>query len=197
MRLILLSLLGIAGAHVQAPADANAGAPISSADRIYTGDQSSNTITVINPCSNEVLGTIAIGDNRLTDVIGPQYTRSVNSHGLGFSRDGKYIVSLSVTSNTVTVIRTNDNEVVSQTFTDRQPHEAFFAADNQTIWVGTRGVDHVSIVDGLNGGVIGTVPSYGGPSKYEFSFLRSDSFQPLDLFSPLAFSLIRFDLLLS
>jgi YVTN family beta-propeller protein len=105
-------------AQVQAPARAGVGAPVSAKDRIYTSDQTSNTITVINPSSNQVLGTISLGDVRMTDVIGPQYIKSVNSHGLGFSRDGKYIVSLSITTNTATVIRTIDNTIVSQTFVD-------------------------------------------------------------------------------
>jgi YVTN family beta-propeller protein len=156
-------------AQVQAPALAGLSGPISDSDRIYTGDQSSNTITVIKPSTNEVLGTISLGDIRLGSVIGPQYIRTVNSHGLGFSRDGKYIVSLSVTSNTVTVIRTLDNTVVSQTFVDRQPHEAFFSADNRTIWIGTRGVDSISIIDGLRGTFLERVPSFGGPSKVLFS----------------------------
>lgn len=156
-------------AQVQAPALPGKGAPISATDRIYTGDQSSNTITVIKPLTGEVLGTIALGDNRLTDVLGPQYQKSVNSHGLGFSRDGKYIVSLSVTSNTVTVIRCEDNTIQSQTSSDRQSHEAFFAADNRTVWVGTRGVDRIDIIDGINGGILGYVESYGGPSKVLFS----------------------------
>ncbi|EKG22442.1 Nitrous oxide reductase [Macrophomina phaseolina MS6] len=167
--LILLEVVGRAIAQAQAPAEAGVGSAISSRDRIYTGDQSSNTITVIDPIANTVLGTISLGATRLSDLIGPQYIRSVNSHGLGFSRDGKYIVSTSVTSNTVTVIRTLDNSIVSQTFTDRQAHEAFFAADNRTIWVGTRGVDHVTVVDGIDGGVLETIPSYGGPSKVLFS----------------------------
>jgi YVTN family beta-propeller protein len=156
-------------AQVQAPALPGEGAPISASDRIYTGDQSSNTITVIKPLTNEVLGTIALGDSRLTDVLGPQYQRAVNSHGLGFSRDGRFIVSLSVTSNTVTVIRCEDNTIQSQTFADRQTHEAFFSADNRTVWVGTRGVEHIDIIDGINGGIIGYVESYGGPSKVLFS----------------------------
>lgn len=133
-----LGLAVTALAQVQAPALAGAAPPISDADRLYTGDQSSNTITVLKPLTGQVLGTISLGKARLTDVLNPQYTAAVNTHGLGFSRDGKHIVSLSVTSNTVTVIRCVDNKVVSQTSVDRNAHEAFFAADNQTVWVGTR-----------------------------------------------------------
>jgi YVTN family beta-propeller protein len=156
-------------AQAQAPALAGTGATISDADRIYTGDQTSNTITVIKASTHKVLGTISLGDVCLTDVIGPQYIQSVNSHGLGFSCDGKYTVSLSITSNTVTVVRTLDNATISRTFVDRAPHEAFFSTDNRTVWVGTRGVDRIDIVDGLKGGIIGNISSPGGPSKVLFS----------------------------
>ncbi|KAJ6782988.1 hypothetical protein PWT90_10304 [Aphanocladium album] len=156
-------------AHVQAPALDCVAPPISPADRIYTGDQSSNTITVIQPATGAVLGTISLGDTRLGAVLNPQYTKSVNAHGLGFSRDGKYLVSLSVTTNTATVIRCADNVIVSQTYTDRNAHEAFFAADNRTVWVGTRGVDNITIIDGIKGGVIDRIYSKGGPSKVLFS----------------------------
>ncbi|KAK3669920.1 hypothetical protein LTR78_010171 [Recurvomyces mirabilis] len=155
-------------ALVQAPALPGA-PPISSEDRIYTGDQSSNTVTVIKPSTNEVLGTISLGDPRLTNLVGPQYLKSINSHGLGFSRDGKHIVSLSVTSNTVNVIRTLDNSIVSQTFSDRAPHEAFFTADNRTVWVACRGTSFINIIDGLEGGIIGRIQTAPGPSKVLFS----------------------------
>lgn len=155
-------------AQIQAPALPGA-PPISSQDRIYTGDQTSNTVTVIKPSTNEVLGTIALSDQRLTDVLGPQYLQSINSHGLGFSRDGKYICSISVSSNTVTVIKTEDNSIVSQTFADRAVHEAFFSADNRTVWVASRGTSRVDIIDGINGGIIGNVTTNLGPSKVLFS----------------------------
>lgn len=167
--LVALNLLALGQAQVQAPALAGKGGPISPSDRIYTGDQTSNTVTVIDPSQNKVLGTINLGDPRLTDDLNPQYVRSVSSHGLGFSRDGKYTVSLSVLTNTVTVIRTSDNSIVSQTYVDRGPHEAFFSADNRTIWVGTRGVSSVNIVDGLEGRLIGRIPTADGPSKVLFS----------------------------
>lgn len=158
-----------ASAWDQAPALAGKGAPISDSDRLYTGDQSSNTITVIKPTTGEVLGTISLGDSRLTNDLNPQYVKAVNSHGLGFSPNGKLIVSLAITSNTVTVFSTEDNSVVSQTSVDRSSHEAFFERDNRHVWVGTRGVDRIDIVDGLKGGVVGYVESYGGPSKVVFS----------------------------
>ncbi|UKZ55707.1 hypothetical protein TrVGV298_009531 [Trichoderma virens] len=159
----------LASAWDQAPALAGKGAPISDSDRLYTGDQSSNTITVIKPTTGEVLGTISLGDSRLTNDLNPQYIKAVNSHGLGFSPNGKLIVSLAITSNTVTVFRTEDNSIASQTFVDRSSHEAFFESDNRHVWVGTRGVDRIDIVDGLKGGVVGYVESYGGPSKVVFS----------------------------
>lgn len=74
-----------------------------------------------------------------------------------------------MSSNTVTVIRTLDNAIVSQTFVGRQSHEAFFATDNRTVWVGTRGVNRIDLVDGLLRGIVGYIPSPGGPSKILFS----------------------------
>ena len=153
----------------QPPALPGAGCPTSLADRIYTGDQTSNTITVLRPYDGVVLGTLALGAERLSDSLGPQYSRAVNAHGLGFSRDGKLLVSTSVTTNTVTIIRTSDNAIVSQTSVARQAHEAFFAADNATVWVATRGTDFVQLVDAAAGGVIAQVFTPGGPSKVLFS----------------------------
>ncbi|KAK5945372.1 hypothetical protein PMZ80_002577 [Knufia obscura] len=163
------TLLAPTKAQIQAPAPPGLAPPISPSDRIYTGDQTSNTLTVIDPSQNRVLGTISLGDTRLSNTLNPQYIRSVSSHGLGFSRDGKYIVSLSVLTNTVTVIRTADNRIVSQTSVDRGPHEAFFAPDNTTIWIGTRGVSSVNIIDGINGTLTHRIPTADGPSKVLFS----------------------------
>jgi len=174
MRVLLLlivwpSLIVSAVGQIQAPALLGA-QPISPEDRIYTGDQTSNTITVIKPITNEVLGTISLGDARLTDNLSPQYLKVVNSHGLGFSLDGQYINSVATTTNTLTVIRTLDNSIVSQTSVDRASHEGFFSHDNRTVWVACRGTKFVDIVDGFKGGVIGRIETpTAGPSKVLFS----------------------------
>jgi len=50
--------------------------PISGNDRVYTADQDSNTVTVIDPKTNTVLGTIPLGAVRMdtnADVLGPMY----------------------------------------------------------------------------------------------------------------------------
>ncbi|MFG1785578.1 beta-propeller fold lactonase family protein [Rhodococcus oryzae] len=152
----------------QAPALPGA-QPISPGDRVYTADQTSNTVSVINPATNEVLGTIALGAQRLGDILGPQYLRNVDVHGLGFSRDGQYLDAVSVTSNTVTVIRTADNSIVSQTTVGRSSHEGFFSPDGRTVWVADRALSQLDIVDALQGGVIGQVSTESGPSKVLFS----------------------------
>ena len=104
----------------------------------------------------------------MTDDLNPQYIGGVNSHGLGFSRDGKYINSTSVTTYTLTVIKTLDNSIVSQTCVDRALHEGFFSADNVTVWVAARGTDYVDIVDGMAGGIIGSFLGALDPTKVLF-----------------------------
>jgi YVTN family beta-propeller protein len=65
--------------------------PISSRDRVYTADQASNTVSVINPKTDEVLGTIPLGPDLLGQILGPLDRGQVGVHGLGFSRDGRLL----------------------------------------------------------------------------------------------------------
>lgn len=58
---------------------------------------------------------------RLGNDLGPQYVETVDAHGLGYSRDGKYIVSLAVLSNTVTVVRTSDNAICLEELRGSRP----------------------------------------------------------------------------
>ena len=67
------------------PAPALPGAqPISGNDRVYTADQDSNTVTVIDPKTDTVLGTIPMGAVRLNtnaDTLGPMYNGEIDVHG--------------------------------------------------------------------------------------------------------------------
>ena len=137
---------GTAGTPAQAPALAGAQA-ISAADRVYTADQTSNTVSVINPATNTLLGTIALGNARPDDLLGALYNKQVNTHGLGFSPDGSMLAAVNVTTNSVSIIATATNTVKGTVYLRRAPHEAFFSPDGKELWVAVRGEDHVAIIE--------------------------------------------------
>jgi YVTN family beta-propeller protein len=156
-----------AGHVVQAPALPGAQA-ISSRDRVYTADQVSNTVSVINPKTNEVLGTIPLGHDRLDQILGPVDRTQVNVHGLGFSRDGHLLDVISVTSNAAQLIRTRNN-AVSTSYVGRSPHEGFVAPDGRTLWVAVRGQRYVAVLSTRTGREVRRIATADGPSKVVFS----------------------------
>jgi YVTN family beta-propeller protein len=131
----------------QAPrAAASADVPISGRDRVYTADQFSNTVSVIDPASNQLLGVIRLGDPQPAN-LSPLYRGQVLVHGLGFSPDGKTLAVVSIGSNSVTFIDTATNAVKATTYLGRSPHEAFFTPDGRELWVTVRGEDYISVID--------------------------------------------------
>ena len=146
--------------------------PISGNDRVYTADQDSNTVTVIDPKTNTVLGTIPLGAVRMdtnADVLGPMYNGEIDVHGLGFSRNGRYLDVIDVTTNAVQVIDTATNKVIRTIYVGRAPHEGFFAPEGKTIWVAVRGLNYVAVIDWRTGQVIHKIYTEPGPSKVVFS----------------------------
>src|SRR2546421_5761437 len=79
-------------------------------DRVYTADQNTNTVSVINPVNNTLLGQIRLGNVR-PDILSPLYKGELNVHGLGFSADHKTLVVISTGSNSVAFIDTATNRV--------------------------------------------------------------------------------------
>ena len=69
--------------------------PVSSHDRVYTCDQTSNTVSVYDPSTNRLLGVIRLGDPAPQN-LSPLYRGQLLVHGFGFSfdtifrPDGKY-----------------------------------------------------------------------------------------------------------
>lgn len=131
----------------QAPrAAATADIPISRADRVYAADQFSNTVSVISPADNRLLGVIRLGDPQPAN-LSPLYRGQVLVHGLGFAPDGKTLAVVSIGSNSVTFIDTATNAVRATTYLGRSPHEAFFTPDGRELWVTVRGEDYISVID--------------------------------------------------
>ena len=68
-------------AQVQAPF-ARPDIPASNADRVYAADQTSNTVSVIDPYNNQLLGVIRLG-NPVPGALSPLYTGQLLVHGMG------------------------------------------------------------------------------------------------------------------
>jgi YVTN family beta-propeller protein len=121
--------------------------PISGHDRVYTGDQYSNTVSVVNPETNTTLGVIRLGDPSPNN-FSPLYRGQVLVHGMGFSPDHRTIGVVSIGSNSVTFIDTATNSVKHTTYVGRAPHEAFWTPDGKEVWVTVRGENYVDVLDG-------------------------------------------------
>src|SRR6266581_2021071 len=74
----------------QAGAWGRADIPISNHDRVYAADQTSNTVSVIDPSSNRLLGVIRLGDP-VPGALSPLYKDQLLVHGLGYSPDSKIL----------------------------------------------------------------------------------------------------------
>jgi len=144
---LILALVEAAHAG-QAPGAASApDIPISAKDRVYLSDQSSNTVSVVNPEANSLLGVIRLGEPTPGN-LSPLYTGQLLVHGMGFSPDHRTLVVVSVGSNSATFIDTQTNRVKHVTYLGRSPHEAMFTTDGREVWVTVRGENYVQVLDG-------------------------------------------------
>src|SRR6476619_4381004 len=141
---------------------------ISSGDRVYTGDQTSNTVSVIDPSSNRLLGVIKLGDP-VPGALSPLYRGQLLVHGLGYSPDSKTLAVVSVASNSVTLIETATNKVKGTIYVGRSPHEAFFTKDGAELWVTVRGENYVSVIDPIQMKENRRIAMANGPGMTMFS----------------------------
>jgi YVTN family beta-propeller protein len=141
--------------------------PITARDRVYTADQVSNTVSVIDPAANKTLGVIRLG-NRRPDLLSPLYKGQINVHGLGVSPDGRTLAVISTGSNAVTLIATATNEIVGTVYVGRNPHEGFFSPDGRELWVTVRGESHVAVIDPVAMKVVDRIATAAGPGMVVF-----------------------------
>ena len=120
--------------------------PVSTHDRVYAADQTSNTVSVIDPSSNKLLGVIRLG-NPVPGALSPLYKGQLLVHGLGYSPDSRTLAVVSIASNAVTLIDTATNKVKGTVYVGRSPHEAFFTVDGRELWVTVRGENYISVID--------------------------------------------------
>jgi YVTN family beta-propeller protein len=146
-KLLLLTLLCLPfHAYAQQAPWGRPDIPISNRDRVYAADQTSNTVSVIDPSNNKLLGVIKLGDP-VPGALSPLYKGELLVHGLGYSPDAKTLAVVSVGSNSVTLIDTATNRVKGKVYVGRSPHEAFFRIDGRELWVTVRGENYISVID--------------------------------------------------
>jgi len=142
--------------------------PISSHDRVYLSDQTSNTVSVVDPATDKLLGVIRLGDPAPGN-LSPLYKGQLLVHGMGFSPDHRTLVVVSVGSNSVALIDTQTNRVKHIAYVGRAPHEAFFTPDGKEVWVTVRGEDFVQVLDGKTYRPTRRIQAPNGPGMTIFS----------------------------
>ena len=166
--LLVLSLSIPVPGYAQQVPWAQADTAISSHDRVYAADQTSNTVSVIDPSSNQLLGVIRLGDP-VPGALSPLYKGQLLVHGLGYSPDGKTLAVVSIASNSVALIETATNKVKGIVYVGRSPHEAFFTRDGRELWVTVRGEDYVSVIDPARMQEIRRIRMANGPGMTMFA----------------------------
>jgi YVTN family beta-propeller protein len=121
--------------------------PVTHHDRVYAAEQFSNTVSVIDPADNHLVGLIRLGDPAPAS-FSPLYRGQVLVHGMGFSPDHRTLAVVSIGSNSVTFIDTQTNAIRHVSYVGRSPHEAFFTPDGNEVWVTVRGENYVDVLDG-------------------------------------------------
>jgi YVTN family beta-propeller protein len=147
LTLALLLLSAVPAFAGQAPGAAKApDIAISGRDRFYSSDQFSNTVSVIDPSTNRLLGVLRLGDPTPLN-LSPLYRGQLLVHGMGFSPDHRTLAVVSIGSNSVTFIDTATNAIKHTSYVGRSPHEAFFTPDGREVWIAVRGENYVQVLD--------------------------------------------------
>jgi YVTN family beta-propeller protein len=137
-------------------------------DRVYTGNQVSNTVSVVDPSTNKLLGEIKLG-KPYPNVLSPLYKGQALVHGLRYSQEKKILAVVSIGSNAVTLISTETNQILKTIYVGRSPHEPTFTPDSKQIWVSVRGEAYISVIDVEKMAEIRRVPVADGPGMVSFT----------------------------
>jgi YVTN family beta-propeller protein len=140
---------------------------ISAHDRVYAANQTSNTVSVIDPSANKLLGVIRLGDP-VPGALSALYKGQLLVHGLGYSPDAKTLAVVSIGSNSVALIDTATNNVKKILYVGRAPHEAFFTPNGRELWVVVRGEDYVSVIDPIQMKEVRRITVANGPGMTMF-----------------------------
>ncbi len=130
-------------------------APVEIPSRIYTANESSNDVTVIDAASFAPVGSID--------------AKNQSTHDLAVSRDGRRIYATNLASGRLSVMDAGTMETIASIYTGQRCHVVALTNDNKQAWVANIGENTISIVDTDNFRILGTIPTGKGPTGLTFS----------------------------
>ena len=130
-------------------------------DRVFTANEDSNTVTVIDPETNTVEATVDLTgfDPRApfdpTKPLfsmhhKPLYNGAIDVHGMNGSPDGKLIaVTARGSSNVYLIDAVNLKKIGNPQgiIVGREPHIPTFTPDGKKLWVTVRGSNYIAVID--------------------------------------------------
>lgn len=165
-------------------------------DRVYTANQVSNSVSVIDPSTRAHLGEIVLGKPQ-PGVPSPLYKGQSLVHGLRYEPSRKLLAVVSIGSNSVSLIKTETNELLKTIYIGRAPHEPTFTPDGREIWTTVRGESHVSVIDVAKMEEVRRIPVSDGPGMIAFSkdgkhaFVASSFTAVLDVVDTAGYKVIK------
>jgi len=123
--------------------------------RVYVANESSNSVTVIDGDSFQVVGTVD--------------ARNHATHDLAVSRDGRWLFATNLASGRLSAINTRAMETVASIATGDRAHVVTLTNDNRQAWVANIGDNTISIVDTTSFRILGTIAVGKGPTGLTFS----------------------------
>lgn len=151
MGIATLGLFGLAGcAEVE-----TVKAPIDIPSRIYTANESSNDVSVIDATTYATVGSID--------------SRNQSTHDLAVSRDGRRVYATNLASGRLSVMDAGTMETIASIYTGQRCHVVALTNDNKQAWVANIGDNNISIVDTETFRILGTIPTGKGPTGLTFS----------------------------
>ncbi len=127
----------------------------STRSRVFVANESSNSVTVIDGDSYQVVATVD--------------ARNHATHDLAVSRDGRWLFATNLASGRLSAINTRALETVASIATGDRAHVVTLTNDNRQAWVANIGDNTISIVDTTSFRILGTIGVGKGPTGLTFS----------------------------
>lgn len=130
------------------------------ADTVFTANEKTVSISVIDTNTDKVVDTICLGSDPAipgtpqpsgpcdgANPLAAFYNGQVGTHGLWLTPDGKILLVANRISGTVTAIDTETRTVLGYTPLGREPHLATVRPDGKEAWVAMRGENYISVLE--------------------------------------------------